>query len=49
MTEKNNNTEKQCDIHDVIHCAKCHKRELGYGLYGEICKGCDHLMRLTLM
>jgi hypothetical protein len=37
------------DLFAVINCAKCGTEGVGYGVYGELCKDCDHLMRLDAM
>ena len=37
------------DLADVRLCAKCNKNEDGFGLRGELCSECDHLMRLDAM
>lgn len=37
------------DLLAVINCAKCGTEEVGYGIHGELCKDCDHLMRLDAM
>lgn len=33
----------------VSNCAKCGCNEDGYGLRGELCKRCEHIMKLDAM
>jgi len=37
------------DLFSVSNCAKCGNEGDGFGLRGELCKGCDHIMRLDAM
>lgn len=41
--------EQLLDLVAVINCAKCGTEEIGFGLHGELCKDCDHLMRMDAM
>ena len=36
-------------LYGVSHCAKCGCNEIGFGLRGELCKRCEHIMKLDAM
>ncbi len=36
-------------IGDVRNCKWCGKEEVGFGIHGELCRDCDHKMRLGAM
>jgi len=49
LAENTPTSEKQCATPAVVNCAKCGAEEDGYGMRGELCKACDHLMKLDAM